>query len=120
MTIPAQIVLFGEEPAPRWPQHRRWLCRDAVGTRAKASFGGGGMSGLTFERVVAGAICRDAGLLISGLSVDGHQQLFEALHDGFVGFFAIELGGRLRRAGWRFFNGRWNAAVIVAARRCHM
>jgi hypothetical protein len=43
----------------------------------------------TFGRVVAGVIAGNAGLLVSGLVVDGHEQLFETAHNAILGFFCV-------------------------------
>jgi hypothetical protein len=71
---------------------------------------------VTFEHAVAGVIVANTAVLLAGLVVDGHESAFEMAHIGFLGFFAIELALRLRRAGWRFLRKPLNAfdtAVIV-------
>jgi voltage-gated sodium channel len=71
-----------------------------------------------FNRVVLGVIVVNAGLLVAGLVVDGHERLFDTVHDVIVAFFVLELLARLRASGWRFLQRPFNAfdaAVIVVS-----
>jgi hypothetical protein len=77
------------------------------------------MSSPYFERAVTGVIAVNAGVLVAGLLVDGHEALLEALHDGIVGIFLCELVVRLRVSGWRFLARPFNAldatVILVSA-----
>jgi hypothetical protein len=76
------------------------------------------MSSPHMERAVAGVIAVNAGVLVTGLLVDGHDALLEALHDAIVVIFMGELVVRLRMNGWRFLRRPANAvdaAVIVVS-----
>jgi hypothetical protein len=70
-----------------------------------------------FDQVVAAVIVLNTVVLVASLIVDGHESLFEVVHNSILAFFVVELAVRFRRAGWRsFFIGRWNcfdAAVIA-------
>jgi voltage-gated sodium channel len=65
--------------------------------------------GKAFDYAVAGVIVANTAVLLAGLMVDGHEAAFETAHDGFLGFFAIELALRLRAGGWRFLRKPLNA-----------
>jgi voltage-gated sodium channel len=68
------------------------------------------------EHAVAGVVAVNAGVLVAGLVVDGHERVFETLHDVIVAFFVLELLARLVANGWRFFARPFNAfdaAVIL-------
>jgi voltage-gated sodium channel len=70
------------------------------------------------EHAVASVIAVNAGVLVAGLMVDGHERLFETLHDVIVAFFLLELLTRLAANGWRFFARPFNAfdaAVILVS-----
>ncbi len=70
------------------------------------------------EHAVASVIAVNAGVLVAGLVVDGHERLFETLHDVIVAFFVLELLARLVANGWRFFARPFNAfdaAVILVS-----
>jgi voltage-gated sodium channel len=70
------------------------------------------------ERAVAGVIAVNAGLLVAGLVIDGHERLFETVHDVIVAFFVLELIARLRASGWRFLRrpvNAFDAAVILVS-----
>ncbi len=77
------------------------------------------MSSPHMERAVAGVIAVNAGLLVAGLAVDGHERLFETVHDVIVAFFVLELLARLAANGWRFlarpFNAFDAAVILVSA-----
>jgi Ion transport protein len=70
------------------------------------------------EHAVAGVIAVNAGVLVAGLMVDGHERLFETAHDVIVAFFVLKLLTRLVANGWRFFARPFNAfdaAVILVS-----
>jgi voltage-gated sodium channel len=74
----------------------------------------GGVS--RFDRVVLGVIVANAGVLVAGLAVDGHERLFDTVHDAIIAFFLLELLARLRAHGWRFPRrplNAFDAAVIL-------
>lgn len=77
------------------------------------------MSSPHIERAVAGVVAVNAGVLVAGLTVDGHERLFETVHDVIVAFFVLELFARLRVNGWRFFARPFNAfdaaMILVSA-----
>ena len=78
----------------------------------------GVMSSPHMERAVAGVIAVNAGVLVAGLAVDGHEHLFDRAHDVIVAFFLLELLTRLAANGWRFFARPFNAfdaAVILVS-----
>jgi voltage-gated sodium channel len=71
-----------------------------------------------FDRVVLGVIVVNAAVLVAGLIVDGHERLFDTVHNVIVTFFLIELLARLYASGWRFFARPFNAfdaAVILVS-----
>jgi Ion transport protein len=65
--------------------------------------------GRAFEHAVLGVIVANTAVLLAGLMVDDHEAAFEAAHDGFLGFFVVELALRLRAGGWRFLRKPLNA-----------
>jgi voltage-gated sodium channel len=70
------------------------------------------------DQVVVAVIAANAAALVAGLVVDGHQRMFESVHDGIVAFFVVELVARLRAHGWRFLRRPFNAfdaAVILVS-----
>lgn len=70
------------------------------------------------ERAVAGVIAINAGVLVAGLLINGHEELIEALHDGIVVIFMCELIVRLRLSGWRCLRrpaNAFDAAVILVS-----
>jgi Ion transport protein len=70
------------------------------------------------EHAVAGVIAANAGVLVAGLAVDGHERLFDTAHDVIVAFFLLELLTRLATNGWRFFARPFNAfdaAVLLVS-----
>jgi Ion transport protein len=70
------------------------------------------------DRVVLAVIAANAVVLVGGLVVDGHEQVFDTIHDAIVAFFLAELLVRLRAGGWVFLRGGWNcfdALVILAS-----
>jgi voltage-gated sodium channel len=67
------------------------------------------MSSPHIERAVAGVISANAVVLIAGLLVDGHERLFDTIHDAIVAFFLCELLARLLAHGWRFLRRPLNA-----------
>lgn len=77
------------------------------------------MSSPHIERLVAGVVAINAGVLVAGLTVDGHERLFETVHDVIIAFFVLELFTRLRMNGWRFlvrpFNAFDAAVILVSA-----
>ncbi len=71
-----------------------------------------------FDCVVLGVIVVNAGVLIAGLVVDGHERLFNTAHDVIIVFFLLELLARLRASGWRFLRrplNAFDAAVILVS-----
>jgi voltage-gated sodium channel len=70
-----------------------------------------------FEAVVPAVIVANAGVLVAGLVVDGHERLFDTVHDVIVAFFVLELLARLYASGWRFLRRPFNAfdAVVILA-----
>jgi Ion transport protein len=71
------------------------------------------------DQVVLAVIAANAVALVAGLVVDGHERMFESVHDGIVVFFLVELAARLRAHGWRFLRRPLNAfdaaAILVSA-----
>ena len=70
------------------------------------------------DRVVLAVIAANAVALVAGLVVDGHERMFESMHDGIVAFFLVELVARLRAHGWRFLRrplNAFDAAVILVS-----
>ena len=69
-----------------------------------------------FDQVVAGVIIANAVILVASLIVDGHEQLFEVLHNLVLEFFIFELLARLRDVGWRLhalLRRPWNTFDVV-------
>jgi hypothetical protein len=71
---------------------------------------------MAFERTVTGVILANAGLVVAGLVLDGHEGLFEVAHDAILTVFVLELLLRLRAGGWRFLRRPLNAfdAMVIA------
>ncbi len=75
--------------------------------------------GVQFERLVLAIIGLNAVVLVASLIIDGHEHLFEMLHNAILMFFVLEMVVRLRDVGWRpreFLASRWNAfdSAVVA------
>jgi Ion transport protein len=71
-----------------------------------------------FDRAVLGVIAANAGVLVAGLVVDGHERLLETVHDVIVAFFVLEMLARLAYNGWRFLRrplNAFDAAVILVS-----
>jgi hypothetical protein len=71
-----------------------------------------------YDHAVTGAIVANVVVLVAGLVVDGHEQLFEKVDLCILWFFAAELAIRLARARLGFFRSPWNTAdaiIIVVA-----
>jgi hypothetical protein len=67
---------------------------------------------------MAGVIAVNAGVLVAGLVIGGHDQVFDQIHDGIAVIFLIELAARLRMNGWRFLRrpvNAFDAAVILVS-----
>ncbi len=65
------------------------------------------------DRVVLAVIGVNAVVL-----VDGHERVFDTVHDAIIAFFLLELLARLRAHGWQFLRRPFNAfdaAVIVVS-----
>jgi hypothetical protein len=70
------------------------------------------------ERVVLAVIAANAVALVAGLVIDGHERLFETMHEGIVAFFVVELLARQHAHRWRFLRRPLNvfdAAVILVS-----
>jgi hypothetical protein len=77
-----------------------------------------GTAARVFERVVIAAIAVNAVVVVAALAVGGHEEVFEAVHNVILAFFAVELAVHLRAHGWRFLRRPVNAvdaALIVAS-----
>ncbi|WP_170929040.1 ion transporter [Mycobacterium paraense] len=61
----------------------------------------------------------NAGLLVAGMVVHGHERAFEAVHAVIVVLFMVELVARLAADGWQFFsrpfNGFDTVVILVSA-----
>jgi hypothetical protein len=60
----------------------------------------------------------NAVVLVAASVVDGHERLFESVHDGIVALFVCELLARLRTHGWQFLRrplSAFDAAVILVS-----
>jgi hypothetical protein len=60
----------------------------------------------------------NAVVLVAASVIDGHERLFESVHDGIVALFACELLARLRTHCWRFLRrplSAFDAAVILVS-----
>jgi hypothetical protein len=71
-----------------------------------------------YDHAVTGAIVANVVVLVAGLAIAGHQQLFEKVDLSILWFFAAELAIRLARARLGFFRSPWNTAdaiIIVVA-----
>jgi hypothetical protein len=82
-----------------------------VAARAVERHGGG------FDQVVLVVIGLNTVILVASLIVDGHEHLFEMLHNSALAFFVFELLVRLRQTGARrFLIGRWNSfdTIVIA------
>jgi hypothetical protein len=81
-----------------------------VAARAVGRHGG-------FDPVVAGVIVFNTVVLVASLIVDGHESLFEVVHNLVLAFFVVELLVRLRQAGARRFLIGWGNsfdAIVIA------
>jgi voltage-gated sodium channel len=76
------------------------------------------MSSPRMERAVTAVVMLNAGVLVAGLVVDGHDRALEAVHSVIVALFVFELLARLAANGWRFFAQPFNvfdATVILVS-----
>jgi voltage-gated sodium channel len=70
------------------------------------------------EHAVTAVIVANTVVLVAGLVVDGHEQLFEKVDLAILWFFAAELSVRLAMARLGFFHSLWNivdAVIILVA-----
>jgi len=49
--------------------------------------------------------------------IDGHEEVFEAIHRGILALFVVELVTRLKAGGWRYLRRSWHAfdATVISS-----